>query len=82
MSKHSKSAPTESNQSIDTVDSLLENIDSLFSEKHGTIELLPITFWLPVDYKEKYDAIQGSTKRKFGKVLKQVLMKSIDKVSI
>lgn len=41
---------------------------------------LPLTLWLTVEYKEKYDSLQELSKRKFGKFLKEVIKKSIDKV--
>lgn len=42
---------------------------------------LPVTFWLPIEYKEKYDTLQGLSRYKFGKLLKEVFKKTIDKVS-
>ncbi len=40
----------------------------------------PITVWVPITYKEKYDLIQARSKSKFGKFLRRVIQNSIDKV--
>lgn len=42
----------------------------------------PITLWLPVEYKLKFDLIQQRSKKRFGKHLKEVLKRSIDKIDI
>ncbi|NJM09324.1 MAG: hypothetical protein HC883_00030 [Bdellovibrionaceae bacterium] len=44
------------------------------------VELGNLSFWVTKEHKEKYEAIQVLSKRRFGKLLKKVLMDSIDKV--
>lgn len=41
-----------------------------------------ITLWIPVEYKEKFDRLQRKSKRRFSKVLKEVVMRSIDRVAV
>lgn len=65
-----------------TIDSLFENLGNVFSEYKEPAKVEPITLWIPEEYKAKYDFLQDKTKRRFGKFLKEVLIKSIDKVEI
>lgn len=64
----------------ETLDSVFENMDSMFTGHEEPIETKPVTIWLPVDYKNKFDTLQKSTKRKFGKKIKELVIRSIDKV--
>lgn len=45
-------------------------------------EYRTLSIWLPAEYKEKYDLLQERSKNKFGKILKEVIKHSIDKVKI
>lgn len=42
----------------------------------------PITIWISEEMKAKYDLIQLRSKLKFGKFIKWVIEKSIDKVAV
>lgn len=54
------------------------NIDT--TEPEGPIEGTNVSIWLPMDYKFKYDDLQRRSKRQFGKILRRMIMKSIDQV--
>lgn len=69
--------------------SIEQSIEEIFgdldlSEYHDEtrIEGKGVTFWLPMDYKIKYDMIQKCSKRKFSKKIKEIIMRSIDRVEI
>ena len=49
--------------------------DTSFHENHT-----PLTIWLPMSTKAKYDSLQERSRKRFGKVLKQIIIQSIDKV--
>lgn len=68
--------------SKETIDSILEGFGPLVKGNEEPIKTLPITFWLPEEYKMKYELIQNKSKRKLGKLLQKVLMKSIDKIDL
>ena len=69
-------------KSKDTLDNLFAEFTPLLNEETETVETRGVTFWVPVEYKKKYEAIQAKSKRKFSKMLKEVIMKSIDRVEI
>lgn len=52
------------------------------ADKVPTIDCEPLTIWIPSGHKAKYDLIQSKSKHKFGKFLREVLKKSIDKVDV
>ena len=65
----------------DSIDMIVENFDvSQFVVEHGTGRGGPITVWLPNEHKAKYDELQSTSGRKFGKLLKEVLKRTIDQV--
>lgn len=39
-----------------------------------------LTLWVPEEYKSKFDVLQELTGRRFGKLLQEVVKKSIDKI--
>ena len=41
-------------------------------------EGIPVTIWLPVEYKQRYDKLQAATERRFGKKTREALMALID----
>jgi hypothetical protein len=41
-----------------------------------------LSIWVPLEYKEKFNQIQAQSKNKFGKFLKKIIMKTIDKVEV
>lgn len=71
-------------KSKDSLDSIFENFNPVFSHdsEWNPEANKPLTFWLPDEYKAKYDLLQERTKRKFGKLLKEVLKRSIDRVEV
>lgn len=53
----------------------------LSEEKHErTEDREPLTIWITAEYKARYDLLQARSRHKFGKFLKEVIKKSIDKV--
>lgn len=66
----------------DTIDSLVAAFDLSQMPGDGPEELSPVTFWLPVEYKAKYDLLQERSKRRFGKVLKEIIKRSMDRVDV
>lgn len=62
-----------------SIDAIFENLD-IFDLREGAVDMKPITIWVPLKYKIDYDKLQMSTRNKFGKKLKEVIMKSIEKM--
>lgn len=61
-----------------TIDDLLEKFD-LHRESDEKEGALPITLWLPAEVKAKYDLLQMKSKRRFGKLLKEIVIHSIER---
>lgn len=57
----------------DTVDSF--NSHSTDKEERGAI-----TIWVPSSYKQKFDDLQNSSDKNFGKCIREMIIKTIDKV--
>lgn len=65
-------------------------LDSVFKSFEGSLNNLnkfseprqAITIWVPSEYKTKYDMIQSASKRQFGKLVRELLKKSIDKIDL
>lgn len=70
------------NSSIPDLDSLFEGFNLSDVDEGDTEEYRTLSFWFPVEYKEKYDLLQKRSKNKFGKLIKALIMRSIDKVPI
>lgn len=65
------------------LDSIFETIDPTISiDDKGDEKGRVVAFWIPLDYKLKYDLLQGRTKQRFGKKLKELVIKSIDRMDI
>jgi predicted DNA-binding protein len=63
-----------------TIDSILDNFHLESStEMKGKPISVTLTLWVPVEYKAKYDRIQAKSGKRFAKVLKEVIKKSIDR---
>lgn len=65
-----------------------EIIDSIFAELGVPVprsdqkaQSKTVTFWIPLEYRDKYDEIQRQSNGKFGKLLKEVIKRSIERVS-
>lgn len=63
-----------------TIDAVFEQFAPMLTSKSEPVQAKPLTFWLPHAYKDKYDELQRRTRGKFGKLLKEVLKKSIDRM--
>lgn len=61
-----------------SIDEILEDFD-LDGEEIRKDGSLPVTFWIPMETKDKYARIQAKTRRRFGKKIKEVLIASIDR---
>lgn len=44
------------------------------------VKKLPVTFWLPDDYKLKFGLIQNQSKNEFGKHIQKMIMSLIDSI--
>lgn len=64
------------------IDSIVAGFDPILTGADAPPETRPVTFWLPIEYKEKYDRLQAASKRTFTYDLKELLMKAIDKAKI
>lgn len=51
-------------------------------ETDAPVERKSICLWVPVKYKQKFDKIQARTRKKYGKHLQRLLMKSLDQVRV
>lgn len=60
----------------------LQNFDPKELSQEELQETKPVTFWIPIDKKVKYDKIQDLSHQKYGKLLKQAVIESIDSVKI
>lgn len=69
----------DQNSQPKSLDSILENFDLSLSEDGSCPDDEPVTFWIPAEYKAKFDQLQRRSKRKFGKLVKEILKYSIDK---
>lgn len=52
------------------------------NESDTSVPHEPLTFWIPTEYKSKYDQIQSRSRRRFGKHLKEILKRAIDKIEL
>lgn len=64
-----------------SLDSIIDGIDDIFNQDSPIHDRAAITIWVPTEKKEKYESLQGRTRRKFGKKLKEIVIKSIDRVN-
>ena len=69
-------------QSKDSLDSILEKANLVFSEQKNPSDRKAITLWVPESYKKKYVQIQNRTGREFTDVLKKIIMKTIDRIDL
>ena len=63
------------------VANILDKFD-LGSSEASRVEKEPMTFWLPAEYKKKYDDLQRLSKRKFTKAVQEILMHAIDEAAV
>jgi len=68
-------------QSLSDFELALENFDPMSLENKDNVELVPVTFWIPTEKKAAYDALQAKSNKKFCKLVKSLLIYSIDKAA-
>lgn len=62
------------------IDDILSNFELNQAENSKKEVKMPVTFWIPEKHKLTYDLIQCQTKKRFGKVLADIVIKSIEKI--
>jgi hypothetical protein len=65
------------NQSIDE---MINTFDISTTEPIGPVDWATFSLCIPKAYKAKFDSLQNASGKKFGKLLKKVLMTTIDKM--
>ena len=61
-----------------SLDSIFESFGPM-TEKKVSEQTKPVTFWIPVKYRTKYDHLQDRTNKQFSKLLIEVLKTTIEK---
>lgn len=73
-------------QTPSTIDSMFKEFLETFNapeiSEDVPTEWYTMSFYVPLQYKVKFDLIQAKSKKKFGKLLKELIIQSIDKVQI
>lgn len=64
-----------------TIDDMIKGFEENQSEDLVEEKRYPVTFWIPQRYKEQYDVIQAKSKRRLGKLLTEIITKSIDRIA-
>lgn len=64
-----------------TADELLKDVDFSKIFEHENEDEDQVNFWIPVEYKARYQEIQALSKKKFSKLVKEMIMKCIDRAS-
>lgn len=62
-----------------SIDAILDEFDPSSDAGDEPAKAQPLTIWLPVEYKRKYDELQSRTRGRFGKVLKEIVKCAIEK---
>ena len=65
-----------------TPDAFAEKFVLAETPLESTTGRLPVTIWIPIEYKARYDLLQAKSKQKFGKFLREVFKKTIDSVIV
>ena len=64
----------------DSLDSIFKSHAEVFTQNTSTFGRgESITIWMPEGYKQKYDHLQETTRRKFSKLVREVIKSAIDK---
>lgn len=64
----------------DSLDSIFKSHSEVFNQNPSTFGRgESITIWMPEGYKQKYDQLQETTRRKFSKLVREVIKTAIDK---
>ena len=69
-----------SDKQTDSLDQIFEAFDKDIFTPSESSQRQAITIWVPEQYKAKFDSLQDRTNRRFGKLVKAMLMKSIDRI--
>jgi hypothetical protein len=69
-------------QSKETIDSIFSNLDKSLLSNTPSIETKAVTFWLPEDYKNKFDLLQEKSGKKVGKLIQRVIKESLDRLDL
>lgn len=69
----------EENEFKDIAEEVIKDLDfsKLFEQEAEEDD--QIGLWIPIDYKARFSQLQKSTKKKFGKLMKKVVMTCIDR---
>lgn len=76
------------NKNPETIDAILEKFSHEYQpgaqRKDGSFHenTKPLTIWIDVDMRKKYELLQNSSGRNFGKILRSVIEKSIEKIPL
>jgi hypothetical protein len=62
-----------------SIDEILEKFSFICRASDERTDLGAITIWLPVKTKAKYDTLQRQSKRRFSRVIKEIVQKAIDR---
>jgi hypothetical protein len=62
----------------ESIDEIIEKFD-VSRKTHETKELRVLSLAMPAPYKEKFDRLQFESKKEFGELLKEIIMRAIDK---
>lgn len=59
-----------------------EIITEIKDGRDEKIETAQINFWVPLDSKKKYELIQRTTNRKFGRAIQKLIVQALNQVQI
>lgn len=62
-----------------SLDDIFKDLAPILTEIKDVDQKDSVTVWISKDYKQKYDVLQAKTKRKFSKLLVEVIKSAIDK---
>lgn len=61
---------------------LFKDVKSLVHKAEQKESKRGVTFWIPPEYKEKYDHLQSITDRKFSHKMTELFMQALDEVNL
>lgn len=62
-----------------SLDDIFKDYAPILTEIKDVDQKDSVTVWISKDYKQRYDVLQAKTKRKFSKLLVEVIKSAIDK---
>lgn len=63
------------------LDDIFKDVESLIDNGSSKSEMAPITIWVPLEYRQKYNHIQSITKKRFVGKIRELILRSLDKVN-